>query len=89
MNSFKVFLELTPSLSAPYYSPLARNETQRKIIFLLENIADETKNAIKSIFTSDSLEEINNRDANDMLLRSTGLSPALTSGSNNQLPDNA
>ena len=59
--------------TAPYYSPLSRNETQKKILFLTENVSEDTKNALKAIFKEGRMEEINNREANEMLLRSTGI----------------
>jgi hypothetical protein len=69
-------------LTAPFYAPLSRNETQRKIIFLTENVSEETKNVLKSIYKDQALEEINNRDANELLVRSTGI--PLTTGASQQ-----
>lgn len=65
--------------TAPYYAPLSRNETQKKIIFLTENVSEDTKNALKAIFKEGRMEEINNRDANEMLVRSTGIPLTVTS----------
>ena len=59
--------------TAPYYSPLSRNETHKKIIFLTENVTEDTKNALKAIYKESRIEEISNRDANEMLVRSTGI----------------
>lgn len=70
--------------TAPYYSPLSRNETLKKIIFLTENVSEDTKNALKAIFKEGRLEDISNRDANEMLVRSTGI--PLTGAVNNQNP---
>ena len=72
---------------APYYSPLSRLETQKKIILLTENVPEDTKNAIKSIFKEDQLEEINNRDANEMLVRSTGIPIANAVNSQNPIAE--
>lgn len=62
---------------------MSRNEPQRKIVFLVENVTAEMINNIKSIYSEPVLEEISNRDANEMLVRSTGI--PLTSG-NAQTP---
>jgi hypothetical protein len=59
--------------TAPYFSPLSRSEPQKKIVFLAENINEEAKSVIKSIYQRSILDEINNRDANEMLVRSTGI----------------
>ncbi|KAL7051210.1 hypothetical protein ACKWTF_004382 [Chironomus riparius] len=79
---------------SPYYAPLSRNETQKKIIFLTENVSEDTKNALKAIFKEGRMEEINNRDANEMLVRSTGIpltvtsqNPIAESNSNNSTQD--
>jgi hypothetical protein len=60
-------------LVAPFFSPLSRDEPQKKIVFLAEAITEETKGMIKSIYPRPVLEEISNRDANEMLVRSTGI----------------
>lgn len=52
---------------------MSRQEPQRKIVFLAEAINEETKTLIKSIYSRTTLEEISNRDANEMLVRSTGI----------------
>jgi hypothetical protein len=65
--------------AAPYYTPLSRSEPQKKIVFLAESITEETRAMIKSIYSRPVLEEINNRDANEMLVRSTGI-PLNSSG---------
>jgi hypothetical protein len=61
------------SSAAPYFSPLSRSEPQKKIVFLAEVINEKAKSVIKSIYSRSVLEEINNRDANQMLVRSTGI----------------
>jgi hypothetical protein len=71
--------------AAPYFSPISRSEPQKKIVCLAESINEETRSIIKSIYSRSVLEEINNRDANEMLVRSTGIplvAPAPTSTQN-------
>lgn len=72
---------------APYYSPLSGNETIKKIIFLTENVSEETKNALKAIFKEGRLEDICNRDANEMLVRSTGIPLTGAVNSQNSIAD--
>lgn len=47
-------------------------------------VNDDNKSTIKALFPKDILEEINNRDANDLLVRSTGIVglPGMISASN-------
>jgi hypothetical protein len=47
-------------------------------------VSEDTKNALKAIFKDNRIEEICNRDANEMLVRSTGI--PLTGAVNNQNP---
>ncbi|KAG5678957.1 hypothetical protein PVAND_008575 [Polypedilum vanderplanki] len=68
---------------SPYYAPLSKIETQRKIVFLTDNVSEETKSALRSIYKNHVLEEINNRDANELLVRSTGI--PLTTGSSGSI----
>ena len=52
---------------------MSRYEPHKKIVFLADAVSDETKSVIKSVYNRQILEEINNRDANEMLVRSTGI----------------
>lgn len=58
---------------------MATREPNRKIVFLAETVTEEAKSIIKSIYNRQILEEIGNRDANEMLVRSTGI-PLNSSG---------
>lgn len=59
--------------SAPYYAPLSLNETQKKIVLLIDNVTDENKQILRSIYPANQLEDITNRDANELLVRSNGI----------------
>ncbi|CRK87759.1 CLUMA_CG001548, isoform A [Clunio marinus] len=59
---------------SPHFSPVSPNESQRKITLLADNFTAKDINAIKSVCDSLQLEEINHRDAQEMLFRSTGIS---------------
>lgn len=63
-------------------------EPQKKIVFLAETVSDETKSILKSIYNAMILEEISNRDANDMLVRSTGIPLMNTSAPVASTPNN-
>lgn len=58
---------------APFYSPMSRSEPRKKIVFLAENLNEETKSVIRAIFKPPVIEEISNPDANELLVRSTGI----------------
>lgn len=69
-------------LLAPYYAPLSHNETHKKIVLLIDNVTDENKQTIKSIYKAHQLEEITNRDANELLVRSNGIPVNATNNNN-------
>lgn len=74
--------------AAPYFSPTSRSEPQKKIVFLAESVNEEAKSAIRTIYSEQILEEINNRDANEMLVRSAGISLLSSTNSNSQTTNN-
>ena len=80
MSKILICINLSNKFAAPYYAPLSHNETQKKIVLLIDNVTDENKQTIKSIYKVHQLEEINNRDANELLVRSNGIP---TSAANN------
>ncbi|PSN57920.1 hypothetical protein C0J52_00233 [Blattella germanica] len=58
----------------PYYDPSSQDETQRRITLLPERLNEDSKVALKTIFGSLSnnvLEELNNKEANDILVRAS------------------
>jgi hypothetical protein len=75
------------SFTAPYFAPLSQNETHKKIVLLVDNVTDENKQIIKSIYKSSQYEEIVNRDANQLLVRSNGI--PVNAGSNNNSNNNS
>jgi hypothetical protein len=89
--NFAIWLLINPQIyPAPFFSPISRSEPHKKIVFLAENINDEAKSAIKSIYSRGVLEEISNRDANEMLVRSTGIplaAPTAAAVQNNSTND--
>jgi len=50
------------SLTRAYFWPLSRNEKQKKIILLTENVSEEVKDVFRAIFNKTRLEEINKLD---------------------------
>lgn len=68
--------------AAAYYNPLSLNETQKRIIFLMDHFTEEYKSTIASIFKKPILEEILTRDANELLLRATGAPPSVQTAVN-------
>jgi hypothetical protein len=42
-------------------------------VILTETLSEEIKAAFKTLYTKSTHEEINNRDANELLVRSTGI----------------
>ena len=72
------------SFTVSWYHPISKIESHKKIIFLADVVNDDNKSTIKALFPKDILEEINNRDANDLLVRSTGIVglPGMISTSN-------
>lgn len=88
-RKFAILSLTLPIFPAPFFSPLSRHEPHKKIVFLADAVSDETKSVIKSLYSRQILEDINNRDANEMLVRSTGIPlsnsgvPAPTSSVNN------
>lgn len=69
----------------PYYHPLSRNEQQKKLVFIVETIDEAAKNAMRTIFPKNLIEEISNRDANELLVRSTGTQQAVSAAVNASL----
>jgi hypothetical protein len=66
------------------YNPLSREEQQRKIIFLPHALNEETKGVVKSLYALPIFEEITNKDANELLLKSSGY-PGLLPTANDKL----
>ncbi|XP_070495132.1 sentrin-specific protease 7-like [Chironomus tepperi] len=57
---------------SPYFSPLSRNERQKKIILILDGyVTKEIKDAFLEIFKQYRLDEISFNDASEMLDQST------------------
>lgn len=42
-------------------------------MLLVENISDENKQTLRAIYTTSQMEDITNRDANELLVRSNGI----------------
>jgi hypothetical protein len=78
-------LLLFSSHTVPYYNPVGRNETYKRITLLMESITNESKSIVKSIYSTQILEEIQLRDANELLIRSSPKDVGTTpfSGGNN------
>lgn len=90
LKLFNLMVFLTNNLihfTAPYFAPLSANETHKKIVLLVENITDENKITIKSIYKATQYEEIINRDANELLVRSNGI--PVNTGNNNSNTNNS
>lgn len=49
------------------------NETQKRIVLLIDNVTEENKQLIRTIYNNSQLEDISNRDANELLVRSNGI----------------
>lgn len=75
--------------AVPYFSPISReNETHKRITLMMERVSEESKAIIKNIFVGQQIEEINARDANELLLRCSPprtISPSGGNGRNNGL----
>lgn len=68
--SFLNKLFFIPSLLAvPYYNPTAKTEYYKRIVLIIDNIPEEAKSVIRSIYVASVLEEISQRDATEMLER--------------------
>lgn len=49
------------------------NETQKKIVLLIDNVTEDNKQFLRTIYNTTQLEDISNRDANELLVRSNGI----------------
>lgn len=67
----------------PYYNSTSRVETYKRITFLMEVMSNEAKNTVKTIFNSSILEEIQLRDANELLIRSSPRDASANIGGSN------
>lgn len=54
-----------------YFDPTASKEYHKRIILQVDNLSEEAKTTIKSIFVSTKIDEISYNDAADMLERSS------------------
>lgn len=52
-----------------YFDPMATNEVNKKIILQMDSLSEEAKTTIKTIFSNQIMEEINQNDATKMLER--------------------
>lgn len=53
----------------PFFNPTASTEYYKRIVLVLENVSEEAKSVIRSIYVSSKHDEINSRDASEMLER--------------------
>lgn len=63
-------LEMSRS-SDYYYDPSLSSEHIKRIIIQMDNVSEEAKTTIKSIFSAEVIDEIRYGDASDLLERST------------------
>ncbi|KAI4483443.1 hypothetical protein M0802_013385 [Mischocyttarus mexicanus] len=66
----------------PYYDPAGKDHTHRRITLLPDKITDESKLAMKNLFMvrKGLFEELNPKEANDILVRASPKDNTLTSG---------
>ncbi|XP_015187662.1 PREDICTED: uncharacterized protein LOC107072337 isoform X2 [Polistes dominula] len=66
----------------PYYDPAGKDHTHRRITLLPDKITDESKLALKNLFMvrKGLFEELNPKEANDILVRASPKDNTLTSG---------
>lgn len=64
-----LFLVYIYILARPFFSPIASTEYYKRIVLVLENVSEEAKSVIRSIYVLSKHDEINARDANEMLKR--------------------
>ncbi|XP_043675797.1 uncharacterized protein LOC122632713 isoform X1 [Vespula pensylvanica] len=66
----------------PYYDPAGKDHTHRRITLLPEKLSDESKVALKNIFMirKGLLEELNPKEANDILVRASPKDNSLVPG---------
>ncbi|XP_014616796.1 PREDICTED: uncharacterized protein LOC106793974 isoform X2 [Polistes canadensis] len=66
----------------PYYDPAGKDHTHRRITLLPDKITDESKLVLKNVFMvrKGLFEELNPKEANDILVRASPKDNTLTSG---------
>ncbi|XP_043497008.1 uncharacterized protein LOC122520800 isoform X2 [Polistes fuscatus] len=66
----------------PYYDPAGKDHTHRRITLLPDKITDESKVVLKNVFNARKglFEELNPKEANDILVRASPKDNTLTSG---------
>lgn len=62
-----------PDDPLPYFNPVCRkDDAHRRITLVMDRVTEESKSILKSIFSTERIEEISARDANELLVRSCG-----------------
>lgn len=73
-----------PEDPLPYFNPVCRkDDAHRRITLVMDRVTEESKSILKSIFSTERIEEISARDANELLVRSCGTSKGSENNSNN------
>lgn len=68
----------------PYFNPVCRkDDAHRRITLVMDRVTEESKSILKSIFSTERIEEISARDANELLVRSCGTGTAGSKGTEN------
>lgn len=65
-----------------FYDPSAANEHNKRIVLHMDNLSEEAKTTIKSIFSNEIIDEINHNDAVKLLERSSRNNKAVKSDTN-------
>ncbi|KAL1378285.1 hypothetical protein pipiens_015681 [Culex pipiens pipiens] len=73
-----------PDDPLPYFNPVCRkDDAHRRITLVMDRVTEESKSILKSIFSTERIEEISARDANELLVRSCGTGTVGSKGSEN------
>ncbi|KAK9879547.1 hypothetical protein WA026_006617 [Henosepilachna vigintioctopunctata] len=68
-SSIREVLEMKENNVNNYYEPLSDNESHRRITLLPENITEEVKKVLQSLYQPSMLEELTLKEANDILVK--------------------
>lgn len=73
-----------PDDPLPYFNPVCRkDDAHRRITLVMDRVTEESKSILKSIFSTERIEEISARDANELLVRSCGTGTVGSKGTEN------
>ncbi|XP_059474077.1 sentrin-specific protease 6-like [Neocloeon triangulifer] len=83
-DKIRVMLSMTDASKEPYFDPLSKNETRKRITILPEKLSDETKILLKNIFGKaygrDIMTMLEYKEANALLVKASPMSNESVSG---------